>query len=365
MSGEGTGRVVAAVDPWASVVGQERAVGQLQAAAQRPAHAYLFVGPPGSGRRAAARTFAGELFATADPSGARRHRSLAATEQHPDLTVVERRGASIPVGDRENPEEGSARWVAQRAALSPVEGGYSVFVLLDFHLVRDAAPVLLKTLEEPPAQTVFVVVADEITPELVTIASRCVRVEFHGISREVLIAALVAEGADPTAAEAAAAGALGSMDRARLLINDPRYSLRRDTWAAVPERLDGTGATAAVVAAEMVALLDDAQAPLDEWHRREIDELATRVEVTGERGSGRREMDARHRREARRLRTDELRFGFTVLAERYRDRMVTGRDQAASIGAIRALLDAAESLERNPNEALMLQALMVRLGRAG
>lgn len=359
------GPVTGTDDPWTSVVGQRRAVEQLRAAVQRPAHAYLFVGPPGSGRRVAARVFAGELFAHLDPEGARRHRSLAVGEQHPDLTVVERRGASIPVGDRENPEEGSARWVAQRAALSPVEAGYSVFVLLDFHLVRDAAPVLLKTLEEPPAQTVFVVVADEVTPELVTIASRCVRVDFHAIPREVIVETLVADGAEPGAAEAAAAGALGSMDRARLLVNDPRYSLRRDTWAAVPGRLDGTGATAATVAAELVAMLDDAQAPLDEWHRRELDELAARVEVTGERGSGRKEMDARHRREARRLRTDELRFGFTVLAEHYRERLVAGRDQAAAISAIDALLAAAESLERNPNETLMLQALMVRLGRAG
>jgi DNA polymerase III subunit delta' len=71
---------------------------------------------------------------------------------------------------------------AQRAPLSPVDAAYSVFVLLDFHLVRDAAPVLLKTIEEPPAHTVFVVVADEITPELVTIASRCVQIEFHAVA---------------------------------------------------------------------------------------------------------------------------------------------------------------------------------------
>lgn len=351
-------------DPWAAVVGQERAVTQLRAAAKNPAHAYLFVGPSGSGRRAAARVFAGELFATRTESeAADRHRRLALAEQHPDLTIVARKGASIPVGDRDHPEEGSARWVAQRAALSPVEAPFSIFVLLDFHLVRDAAPVLLKTLEEPPAHTVFVVVADEITPELITIASRCVRIEFHSVPREVIVGALVDDGVESAAAEAAAAGALGSMDRARLLANDPRLGLRREAWMSVPDRLDGTGAVAGSVAAELAAMIDDAQAPLDERHRSEVEELESRVAVTGERGSGRKDLEARHRRETRRLRTDELRFGFTMLAERYREQLVAGGRPTVAVAAIDALVKASEALDRNPNEALLLQALMVRLSR--
>ncbi|MFP4513954.1 MAG: DNA polymerase III subunit delta', partial [Acidimicrobiales bacterium] len=72
---------------WARVVGQDDAIARLRAAAHTPAHAYLFVGPAGSGRRAAARIFAGELFATgAGAEQADRHRRLAAAEQHPDLT---------------------------------------------------------------------------------------------------------------------------------------------------------------------------------------------------------------------------------------------------------------------------------------
>jgi DNA polymerase III subunit delta' len=353
-------------DPWARVVGQPDAVERLRAAVERPAHAYLFVGPPGSGRRAAARAFAGELFAAGtDPDAAERHRRLAAVEQHPDLTVVERTGASIPVGDREHPEEGSARWVVQRAPLSPVDAARSVWILLDFHLVLHAAPVLLKTIEEPPAHVVFVVIADEVTPELVTIASRCVRVDFHAVGSDDIMRVLVAEGADPQMAAVAATGSLGSVDRARLLVADERFGLRRDAWSAVPDRLDGTGATAAAVATELVAMLDDAQAPLSVRHRAELDELAARVAVTGERGSGRRDLEARHRREARRLRTDELRFGFTVLAERYRDQLAVPGSARGAVDAIATLVSASEALDRNPNELLLLQALLVRLGRAG
>ena len=89
------------VDVWSEVVGQPRAVDLLRAAAAGdPVHAWLFVGPTGSGKRAAARAFAGELLAAeadaaGDAEGAARARHLALNEQHPDLIVVERVGASI------------------------------------------------------------------------------------------------------------------------------------------------------------------------------------------------------------------------------------------------------------------------------
>jgi len=358
--------VTEAVDPWERVVGQHEAVARLRAAVDQPAHAYLFVGPSGSGRRTAARVFAGELFAAgADPEAARRHRDLAVAEQHPDLHVVERKGPYIPVGDDRNPEEGSARWIVQRASLSPVDAARSVWVLLDFHLVHLAAPVLLKTLEEPSPHVTFVVVADEVTPELVTIASRCVRVDFHAVAHDDIVATLVAEGAAPEAAEVAATGALGSLDRARLLLSDPRFVLRRDAWAAVPDRLDGTGATVAAVAAELAAMIDDAQAPLVERHKAEIEALDARATVLGERGSGRKDLEARHRREIRRLRADELRYGFTVLAEVYRARLTSPGTSREAVAAVKAIADAAESLERNPNESLLLPALFLRLGGVG
>lgn len=355
------------IDVWDDVVGQERAVAQLAAAVAAPVHAYLFVGPAGSGRRAAARAFAAELFAhgaAGDEAAADRHRRLALAEQHPDLTIVERKGASIPVGDRERPEEGSARWVVQRASLSPVDAQRSVFVLLDFHLVQNAAPVLLKTIEEPAPHVVFIVVADEVTPELVTIASRCVQVPFQSIPPELVAERLVAEGVEPALAAEAAAASLGSLDRARLLVSDERLVVRRDAWRAVPDRLDGTGATAAEVAAELAAAIDDAQAPLDERHKAEASELVERIQATGERGSGRKDLEARQRREARRLRTDELRFGFAVVSERYRAQLSEAGDPAPALASLKALRDASEELVRNPNEALMLQALMLRLSPA-
>ncbi|MGB3055174.1 MAG: ATP-binding protein, partial [Acidimicrobiales bacterium] len=123
------------VDAWSEVVGQSRAVDLLRTAATGdPVHAWLFVGPTGSGKRAAARAFAGDLLAaeaegTGDVEAAARARSLALHEQHPDLVVVERVGASI--------SSDQADEIITRASRSPSEGRRKVLVLDEFHLMAD------------------------------------------------------------------------------------------------------------------------------------------------------------------------------------------------------------------------------------
>src|SRR6478609_1232841 len=182
-------------DAWSDVVGQEASVAMLRGAARGDApHAWLFVGPHGSGKRAAARAFAGDLLAAeavaaGDEESAARARTLARHEQHPDLVVVAREGASISVGQADE--------IIKRASRSAIEGSRKVLLLDEFHLVKDAGPKLLKTIEEPPAGTYFVILADEVTPELVTIASRCVRVDFAPLTAPLIAARLVDEGVDP------------------------------------------------------------------------------------------------------------------------------------------------------------------------
>jgi DNA polymerase-3 subunit delta' len=279
---------------------------------------------------------------------------------HRDIMVVERTGAFISVKQAEE--------IVRAAALSPAEGGRKVMVLVDFHLVDKAAPALLKTIEEPPPGTVFIVLADYVPPELVTIASRCVRIDFALVPEDRLVETLVASGVDPTVARDAARASGGRVDRARLVAGDPGLRDRRAAWEAVPGRLDGTGAAAAVVAAELLGLVGSAGAePLLARQAAEVAELDERAAITGERGLGRKEMEERHRREQRRLRTDELRSGLAVLEGVYRDR-AAGAVDVSSRGGARAALEAAaivqgaaQALERNPNEALLLQGLMVRL----
>jgi DNA polymerase-3 subunit delta' len=346
----------AGVDLWGEVVGQDAAVAELRAAVATPVHAYLLVGPRGSGKRALARAFAAALLSR-DRTGddAARHARLALAEVHPDLTMIERRGASISV---EQADE-----IVTSASRASVEGGPKVLVLDEFHLVTVAGPKLLKSIEEPPAGTVFLVLAEQLTADLVTIASRCVRVDLAPVADAAVAARLVEEGVAPEQAAAAAAAAVGDLRRARVLASDERVALRRAAWHAVPDRLDGTGGSAVEAADELLAMIADAMAPLGEAQAEELAELEERVRARGERGSGRAELTARHKREERRYRTDEVRAGLTELIRRYRDEMTTTDRPMASVEAIAAISDLSEELVRNPNERLQLVALFVRLGR--
>jgi DNA polymerase-3 subunit delta' len=337
------------------LVGQPRAVAALRAAARAPVHAYLFVGPPGSGKGPASRAFAAALLCPSGGCGECDVCLRVAAGVHPDLVIVEREGASITVAQ--------AREIQRLALRTPNERPRKVLVLTDFHLVREAAGTLLKIVEEPPASTIFVILAEQVPPELVTIASRSVRVEFASLSVDDLAAALVADGVDPDRAAEVAGAAGGRLDRARLLASDPDFAARRDAWLAVPGRLDGTGAAVAVVAAELVGLLSAAAvAPLESRQGAERAALEERVDRSGERGAGRKELADRHKRELRRLRIDELRFGLAVLSGAYRDALVSGTASARECaGAVDALRMAAENLARNPGELLMLQALLLRL----
>jgi DNA polymerase-3 subunit delta' len=221
---------------------------------------------------------------------------------------------------------------------------------------------LLKTLEEPPASTTFIVLADQVPPELVTIASRCVRIDFHPIGEAEIAVALVAEGHDPEIARTAAAAAGGNLDRARVLAVDPDLAHRRRAFGDVGRRLDGTGATVATLCDELQALIERAGEPLAQRQAAELAALDDR-QANGARGGGRKAIDERHKRELRRHRIDELRSGLAVMAGAYRDALVAGTSHRPDslVAAVERIHDAIEALERNPNETLLLQALLMEL----
>nr|MDP9442772.1 DNA polymerase III subunit delta' [Actinomycetota bacterium] len=207
---------------YAGVVGQAAAVANLRAAARAPVHAYLLVGQAGTGVREAARAFAADVLCAAAGCGVCRSCANALAERHPDLVFVERSGASIRVQEIDE--------VIRLASRPPSEGCFKVIALVDFHLVDQHYARLLKTLEEPPPSTVFLVLAEQVPPELVTIASRCVRIDFAAVPAEVITSVLVSEGTHPALAEEVALAAAGRLDRARLLAADPGFSGRRAAW---------------------------------------------------------------------------------------------------------------------------------------
>lgn len=340
---------------WDAVVGQPDAVRRLQASAANPLHAYLFVGPPGSTKNEAARSFAALVLAGVDDPQQRDAR-LALSGQHPDVREFARVGAAISKDQADD--------IVRLAALAPNESSRKVLILDEFHLLSpEAAAKLLKTIEEPPASTVFIVLADFMPQELVTIASRCIRIEFQPIHDEVIVATLVGEGVPSERAAEAAAAAHGDLTRARLLANDTHLAARRAMFATTPQRLDGTGRAVVAAVDALLGEIEAAAAPLTERHTAEVAAMEARIAGLGERGSGKKTLEERHKRELRRHRVDELRAGLATLAGSYRDALVAGtlpRPDAAA-QAITRIHKALEALDRNPNEQLLLQALLLEL----
>jgi DNA polymerase-3 subunit delta' len=270
---------------------------------------------------------------------------------HPDVVMVERTGAAILVDE--------AREIARLAARSPVEGDRKVLVMTDFHLVDRAAPALLKTIEEPSPSAVFVILADHVPPELVTIASRCVVIDFGAVPDDEVARLLVADGVAPDNAQRVASASNGNISRARLLASDAGFAGRQELWAGVPDRLDGHGATVAVLAADLVASVDGVLEPLRERQAAEVAQLDEQAKAQGGRVR-KKDVEDRHRREQRRVRMDELRAGLAVLARTYRDQLAAGASAGAAT-SLDAIRKTREALLNNPNEALLIQALLVRL----
>ena len=223
---------------WPPLVGGEGSLRQLEAALVAPVHAYLLTGTPGGDKRAVATVFAAELLAAAEAGqgaeAAERHRRRALMGVHPDVVLVEPEGRALLASE--------ATSIITEAARRPMEGDRKVIVCDRFHTASPAvAASLLKTIEEPPAGTTIVLLADDIPPSHITVASRCVTVRFPAPSAEEMREWLVASGVPPGPARKAARAVAGDPGRARDLIAGGNLAERLEAWWSVPERLDGTG----------------------------------------------------------------------------------------------------------------------------
>ncbi len=209
------------------------------AAGATPSHAYLFHGPPGTGKRAAATGIAATLLAqgAADPDNVR---ARVASHAHPDLTWVTPSGAhEMLVGDVEEP-------VVAAAARTPFEAERRVFVIERADtLGEQAANKMLKTLEEPAAYVHLILLTDRLGEMLPTIVSRCQLVRFDPRPAAEVAERIGAEtGAAPAAARAAARLALGDATQARWLAGPDGAALRERAEGFARAALDGTMAGA-------------------------------------------------------------------------------------------------------------------------
>ena len=311
---------------WDSVVGQAKAVEQLHQLAVNHVHAFLFIGPEGCGKDDAARAFAAQLITGSD-NAASREADLIMRGSFSDVIEVLREGAAV--------DKDEAEAIIRLATTTPTESKVKVVIVHEVHLMRDSAAArLLKTIEEPSEKVVFILLADQLVPSLATINSRCVVVQF----------------------------AANNAYRERLLANDPQFAHRQEAFASIPYKLDGSGATVALIVDEMFELIEQATVPLIAEQKKELDELEARVSLTGERGSGRKALQDRHKRQLRKFNTDELRSGLSTIASTYHALIVSETqypDESKYHDAIHRIHKAMGSLGLNVNEELLLQSLFL------
>jgi DNA polymerase III subunit delta' len=334
--------------------------GRLLDAALRegPAHAYLFYGPPGVGKREVARTFARALIGTT--------RSV-----HPDLYELDALGEMIRID--------AIRELRRDLHMRPFESDRRVYLLHRAHLMNeDAADALLKDLEEPPSYAVIVLIADDLGPLPETILSRCQLVPFRRLSEKAIRALVDARAPqlDEESRAALARVAAGRLDRMERLL-DPASVTRRDVLidqarAVYRDPLfDASDAAAAVLA--------NAQERAVEARDKEEAQIAG-LELTA------REAEQRVKRAARGAEREELLAQLDELGAWYRDlvAVAVGAESAAihldklpelredatrerlvgaehAAEAVRETWRALEELNLAPQ--LAFEALFIRIGR--
>ena len=369
----------------ADVPGQDQAAAFLARALRQPNHAYLFAGPEGSGKRLGMRAFAAALLCPDGGCGECRACRLALGERHPNMVVLEPGGPDILVGkDAQDPN--TARWFASRAYLYPPEPGRKVMVVLQADRLRvEAADVLLKVLEGPPADTVFILMSARPDDLPETVRSRCQEIVFPALAEDFVVETLVREGLDERRARLASRLTGGNIGRARRLAKDPASLGFRDVVLEAASRAQG-GPSAALAAA------DELTAAAKRFRSDLAGELAAELEpFMDERGRPEepfrgvvRRLEEAHERRLRRAEREFLDWSLLSLAAYWRDVIVVGsgggdelivnldrpgelaaspRGPAEAAMAMGAVEEARADLadETNLNAKLVLERLFLRL----
>lgn len=393
---------------WSEVVGQPDAVAVLSAAAEAAAsivaggtpapgamtHAWLFTGPPGSGRSVAARAFAAALQCgvVGDRPGcgecAGCHTTLAGT--HADVRVVAPEGLSISVAEM--------RSLVQVSARRPTSGRWQVVIIADAdRLTEGAANALLKAVEEPPDRTVFLLCAPSDHPDdvSVTIRSRCRIVSLGTPRLDAIAEALREEGVPADQAAWAASVSGGHVDRARRLASDEAVRARRESVLRIPLGLRRpadifTCADSLVQAAEADALT--ANEARDEAERHALETAmgaggtgkGTAAATRGAKGAL-KDLEKRQKSRATRTQRDSLDQALVDLAAFYRDVLVTATGAQAALNhpdraedareaarmwsrestlrRLEAVLACREALEMNVKPRIAVEAMLMTLHR--
>ncbi|MFF7726453.1 DNA polymerase III subunit delta' [Streptomyces sp. NPDC008001] len=409
---------------WDDLVGQERVTEQLSAAARDAdalvtaaaspsgpvpvaaagtaagggsmTHAWLFTGPPGSGRATAARAFAAALQCLSPDRAAGAvpgcgfcdgcHTTLVGT--HADVEIV--RTDQLSIGVKET------RDLVRRAQLSPAGGRWQVIVLEDAdRLTEGAGNVLLKAVEEPAPRTVWLLCAPSLEDVLPTIRSRC-RLLTLRTPPVAAVAGILArrDGIEPELAARVARATQGHIGRARRLATDERARARRAAVLKLPLRVDDVGGCLKAAQELIDAAAEDAKQVAEEVDTKETEELRAALGAAAGTGSrlprgtagAMKELQDRQKRRSTRTQRDSLDLALVDLTGFYRDvlalqlgsrveianadaqdaleRVAAASGPERTLRRIEAIIDCRRALDRNVAPLLAVEAMTMAL-RAG
>jgi DNA polymerase-3 subunit delta' len=356
---------VGRVSVWDQLAGQEAVVGQLQAAVTGGmTHAWLFTGPPGSGRSVAARAFAAALLCENGGCGVCPSCRQVRAGTHADLLLVRPEGLSYGVKQ--------TRDLVLRAAGAPAGGRWLVVLFEDAdRCTEQAANALLKAIEEPAPRTVWLLCAPSAEDLVTTIRSRCRVVTLRVPPSESVARVLVErDGIDHDRALAAARAAQGHVGRARRLVTDPSAAARRAAVLQVPVQATSLGPALAVAASLVKSAEDEAKSVTEQLDEPEREALR---QAFGEGSTGKgvakamrgvagamKDLEDRQKSRATRVKRDTLDGALLDLAAFYRDVLMVQYGADVELANADRLEDVRRLAAAGPPEATLrrIEAIM-------
>ena len=366
------------------LIGQAHIVETLSAAvsaaasgeeSQEMTHAWIFTGPPGSGRSSAAIAFAQALVCKNNGCGKCNDCITAKSGAHPDIEILKSEGLSIKIDE--------VRELLTRTAWAPSMGGWRVVVMEDAdRLTESAANALLKAIEEPGLRTVWLLCAPTLHDILPTIRSRCRHIQLHTPSNEAVAKYLIErDQIAPKMADFAARVSQGHIGRARHLATNEAVRNRRSAILSIPMQLNSVSAAYAAAAKLVEIANTEADAISEALDEKEHEELSTALG----KGSGKalKELEKEQKSRATRITRDTLDGALLDLATFYRDvilvqaghdgslinaelseqinKMAESTQSQRTLAKMDAIMKARESLQRNGAPLLVMEALMCEL----
>ena len=349
-------------------------------------HAWLFTGPPGSGRSVAARAFAAALQCPDGGCGTCHECHTALSGAHADVEIVSPAGLSYGVAE--------TRELVTQAALAPTRGRWQVTIVEDAdRFTEQALNALLKSIEEPPRRAVWLLCAPSLEDLLPTIRSRCRLVPLRIPRYDEVADYLESEGIDRSVAAFAARAAQGHVGRARRLARDDEAQRRRREVLQLPAQVANVGGCFTAAANLVDAAKEEAQSVVQALDGDETTALKEALGDVPGVGRGRprgaaaalNDLERRQKSRATRTQRDALDRALVDLAAFYRDvlvlqlgasvdlvnadlrqslvRVAESSTPVATLRRVEAVLDCREAVELNVAPLLAVEAMALALRR--